>query len=272
MIFNFKSTKDAETLQGHGADEFLQRSGGTMEAPYNIALVLKNIASLWSLLKHEDTTGVLGHLGFSEKDKPVFVNADATDYHELLHLGNMIKHAIAKVGGTAIRAINILEDETGTKPSTIVMTTNNGVSFLINNDTDGVRRQLSLSPRSSVADKNYCLALNTDESGQWETFSILHTGNVGDIPTVVGLREYLAISANSSSWKTNLIQFTNTAYFRNENGNDYHDISIESNGDFRCNSRIGDNFSSHLIHHDGNSAKVVINETAPSDTNALWVY
>ena len=30
--------------------------------------------------------------------------------------------------------------------------------------------------------------------------------------------------------------------------------------------------TNYTLHHDGNSAKVVISETAPSDTSALWVY
>lgn len=162
---------------------YLPKTGGQLESIYNVALSLKNGVGLWSLLQYEDTTGILGHIGFSEKDRPIIVNAEGSNW--------------------------------------------------------------------------------------WD---VLHTGNVADIPTVVGLREYLTIQAVSSSWKTNLIQFSNTAYFRNANGNDYYDIAIGTDGSFRCNSNINGNFDSHLIHHDGNSAKVVISQTAPSDTSDLWVY
>lgn len=36
--------------------------------------------------------------------------------------------------------------------------------------------------------------------------------------------------------------------------------------------RATDNTTQYALHHDGNSAKVVISQTAPSDTSALWVY
>lgn len=88
------------------ADKVLPLTGGTLEAPHTTPLALKNIASLWSLLKYEDTTGVLGHLGFSEKNKPIFVNADATNYYDVLHTGNKPEGTYTGNGSATSRTIN----------------------------------------------------------------------------------------------------------------------------------------------------------------------
>lgn len=155
---------NAKTLDGHGASDF-SLSKDFFRGPHYAYMECEANDVLYRLQVQENGVAL-----YESKDNGLSWNG--LGIATLLDLANYL----TKTNGTAIHAINILEDETGTKPSTIVMTTNNGVSFLINADTDGVRRQIAVLPRSQ-ADKNHCLSFNTSESGNWETFSVLHTGN-----------------------------------------------------------------------------------------------
>lgn len=85
---------------------YLQLTGGTLSSPYNVSLTLKNIGAVWSLLKYSDTTGGLGHLGFSDKDTPIFVNAEGSNWCNILHTGNKPTGTYTGNGSATPRTIN----------------------------------------------------------------------------------------------------------------------------------------------------------------------
>ena len=200
---NATNADDAKTLDGHGAEDFVPKSGGEVKGD----LLVSNPSCTTRKIKQSGYGG-----------NAYFINQ----------------------GDIIIRQLDIVNPE------------------IDGDNINSIRYEFS-----------------TDGGATWNTFNLLHTGNMGNLPGPVGLRERMTINADSSNeWKTSVIQYNNMAYFRNGiDDNNYYDISIGIDGGYYCNGSKNGNYFSHLIHHDGNSAKVHIGTSAPSDTsgNVLFI-
>ena len=76
---------------------YLPLTGGTITGSYG-ALSIKRNGDYPSLIKFENTTGILGFLGFESAKTPVFYNSDASVYYTFLHSGNYNSYAPTLTG------------------------------------------------------------------------------------------------------------------------------------------------------------------------------
>lgn len=81
-------------------------------------------------------------------------------------------------GGNVNNSIEILENGDETLPRTIVTTTNDGTSYLVNRDENDVRRQIKIQSVDAEPDVNKALTFETSESGSWVGHTVLHSGNI----------------------------------------------------------------------------------------------
>lgn len=105
--------KDADTVDGYHASEFLLLTGGTMSGALNIdkadsiGLTLHNTNNTTSYTRYKGIEEVLGHIGFNAKDNPVFISADATKSYKLFHEGNKPAGVYEGNGDAAERTIAV---------------------------------------------------------------------------------------------------------------------------------------------------------------------
>lgn len=99
------SNLNAKTLDGHGAEYFFPKSGGTIttdasaKIPQLIIVLANGVNEGGSVIQFSDQKGALGHLGFVEKNIPIFSDVNGV-IKELLHAGNMASHVLPLTGGT----------------------------------------------------------------------------------------------------------------------------------------------------------------------------
>lgn len=88
---------------------YLPLSGGTIIGKGGALSIKRNSANNPSLIKFENTSGILGFLGFESANTPVFYNIDASAYYTLLHSGNYNSYAptLTGTGASGTWGINI---------------------------------------------------------------------------------------------------------------------------------------------------------------------
>ena len=84
------NAKNADTVDGYHADDFVKTTGGTIESNSNslAPLIIKTRNAKMSRLLYHGSNGALGYIGFAEKNSPVFVDAEQISQKFLLHTGN----------------------------------------------------------------------------------------------------------------------------------------------------------------------------------------
>lgn len=216
MIFNFKSTADAKTLEGKTADEFANADHG--HTADEVGALSKSGGTLWGDLNVKKSKDSLGY-------SSVMKNASATaDY------------------GTQIRDFN-----SDGEYSAILLSANNPLKY---REKDG--KENIVLHTGNMASHVLPLTGGTltgvtyfNRGGDCVGYGRIHQDHNSTINYGLSLRDY---TADGEYVEIRVNSAMNRALFRNHDG------------------------YSKEIHHDGNSAKVVISETAPADTSALWVY
>ena len=68
---------------------YLPLTGGTITGNYGALSIKRNSPNNPSLIKFENTSGVMGYLGFGTANTPVMYKSDVSDYYALIHTGNI---------------------------------------------------------------------------------------------------------------------------------------------------------------------------------------
>lgn len=275
MIFNFMSTKDAETLQGHGA-EFFASSEILNENILEKSLTL-NVGVHNYHLGNNYPTSTLPNVNYVWGSASVFVRSKGSPFVILWGIKtpsincpptfNYYNGAewsgwndlFTTAGGTVngnVRAVSEIAEAR---------------HFVVGNSL----RKLSFGVRADGSayiydDTKWSIILDIpSDATKTKTFYGVASGNVplnggGEVTGTLKVKnttEYPLKAENTNA------KNVYTAYY-GENGNWLGALGFS---EYRPSYRTtgGD---THSLHHDGNSAKVVISETAPSDTSALWVY
>ena len=89
------------TFYGTASGNLPLNGGGTVSKSNNDVLTLKNTSSIYNYLKFEGKAGLLGGLGFSGADVPVFLDSTGGTTKRLLHVGNYSDYALPKTEGVA---------------------------------------------------------------------------------------------------------------------------------------------------------------------------
>lgn len=263
MIFNFKTTGggDADTLQGHGAEYFapktdlanyLSKSGGVITAKSYIPLVLTSTDYGNALLQFIGKDGTLGYIGFEGADELKFFNSSGGLSYELLHTGNMADHVLPKSGGE-VDGIVISGSNSDVERSFVVRNGKRRVSFEVTPDG-------AFNIWDSTNQKHL---IQSPVNGSENSFHGTATGN---LPLIGG-------GTVEGSGTTPLIirSWSSSIYLDFENVNEKRLGAfgfMEENKPVFVNNAYD---KVYTLHHDGNSAKVHIGTSAPSDTTALWI-
>lgn len=106
--------KDADTVDGYHASDFVTTSGGNESTEVSrtngVPIVVSNTTSgaKTSVIGFKNPTdGVMGHLGFTNKDVPNFISADKSKVNTLLHTGNKPSGSYTGNGDETERTINV---------------------------------------------------------------------------------------------------------------------------------------------------------------------
>jgi len=259
---------NASKLGGHGAEYFASTadlanylplvSGTTKELKTNSSstLSVNNTSGTNNYIQYKGTSGGLGYLGFSEANVPSAMTTGGVTWN-LLHSGNYFDYALPLTGGKI------------SKDSVLPLTIENTVS---NIDLLGFRGASGSLGHLGFSGVNTPTFLSADASTY---YPLLHSGNYSEyaLPkngggTVSGLVTIerptvnpLIVHNSSASAVMSLVQF-------NGNGVTYGSLGFSGtdNPVYIPSSGYG-----KVLHHDGNSAKVHIGTSAPSDTSALWI-
>lgn len=250
MIFNFKGTSDAKTLGGRKEEEFVTVDGSRrVEAPNASVFKAnnKNGANAYiGLYGAGEYIGGIGFTGNADYDLEV-LNKKGSGGKKILHTGNMADHVLPNTGGTLKK---------------------NGIVIL------GLKNTGSTETYVNFENANEHLGLlgfygkNKPvfyESGWANHRELLHTGNMADyvLPKTGGT----VANANTVPFETkNTADGATECYVGFMVGASRVYIGMKD-GKPRVSSTEGWGD----VIHTGNSAKVHIGNTAPSDTSALWV-
>lgn len=198
---------------------------------------------------------------------------------DILHTGNMANHVLPKNGGALNNELVVLLNGNTEHPKTRVLTDALGSSFLINSNTDNTKmRGIAIHTQSpNVNTKNALEYQYTDDGVNWGIHTLLHTGNINDqilhantlqglMPVGDGTRGVPYIGADYG-----IMEIGSMIDFHTASGQDFKvRLSVTSNGSLYL-SEDGGSRGGYTLHT-GNSAKVAIQSTAPSDTSSLWVW
>ena len=104
----------------------------------------------------------------------------------------------------------------------------------------------------------------------------IHTGNMAShvLPLTGGtLTGDLKFKKSGYPTETRIINYNGATFIRDyTDENNYTDLSITQAGNLLHKHKRDGKITENTVLHTGNSAPVVIQETAPSDTTALWVW
>lgn len=289
MIFNFKSTSDAKTLDGHGAEYFAAATAlaNAMKSYQYVNAAVNNDDELNAALQslhdsavnssHYQTMLNIGYGSlFSGGYKWVegcrqvetygwqkvtsWSNGSPREYWRSLYAGTWTEWAevanhnkyLSLDGGGEVKAsvpTPIQVNNTGDNVKTLFGFLNKGV----------LQGYIGFNGK----DKPF---YQTSTGGENE---LLHTGNMASyaLPKNGGgevkaqTRQVITVNTENEGEGASTVQFKLAGTALGELG-----VS-KSNGAF-----FREGTANYKLHHDGNSAKVVINQTAPSDNTTLWVY
>lgn len=258
MIFNFRDTKDAKTLEGHGAEYFLPKSGGAIESEGSLPLTIHNRIGNNLSIGYKGNDSILGYIGFAGLNKPEFVTAEGT-HSEILHTGNMANYVVTIYGGETQRLDlkkynnglgRVSKEHTETEDYGTVLQdfSSKGVSMLKVSSFRGELQHIDVNGVSS---------------------DILHTGNMRNhVLPLTGGSGFRLTDGNTEAMYT---MADGTLYMRHiVDDSNYKELILNSTG-VRYQECINGVLRGYPLHHDGNSVKTVIDNTAPSDTSALWI-
>lgn len=202
----------------------------------------------------EGKSGKVGHLGFSATNNPVYENATRTEAYTLLHVGNYSDYALPKTGGT----VDGLTVKGGSNARLTVENTA-GDSALVEFVGNGTRLGLlgMYGANTPVFYDIYGNVRNLLHSNNYSSYALPKTGGTitgGDtaVPMTLGRSngDYVELGFSGSSGAVGYLGFSSV-----------------NNPVFENASRS----ESYSLHHDGNSAKVHIGTSAPSDTSSAWI-
>lgn len=281
MIFNYRATKDAKTLEGHGAEYFAKT-----EELFGNAKSYANL-DFDTLVETKMYTASGTPLALGAKNYPVnstgllIVEGGAVVSQKYItHDGEIYERSKLNTTGRAwskwekVTTLTALLAElakyipktggTFTGNVRITGSTEADSGFIVGNDNGNI--SLVVSSAGSVglwasmlnkwliyANKDGKVEVNGTATGN---LSLYGGGTVNGGYTVLGINNN--VSNNGVAMKFSALDET-FGFF----GFAGKDIPV-----FIPNTGSG----SKALHHDGNSARVHINQTAPSDTAALWVY
>ena len=227
---------------------YLSKSGGRINGVNATPLTIQS-ADRPVYLNFENVYGLVGALGFTDVDTPVYIPNTFDKIYRLLHSGNVGDYALSKSGG-----------KVSTSSSTPFSVENAGggnvmIDFLVN----GVRKGLlgfNGTDNPIFYDTNH-KEHNILHGGNYHYYALPLTGGTVTSPygTVMTLR--------STAGNEVVMQYRNSA--------DDNEGSLGFNGIDNPIFKKTDGTNLQLLHT-GNSAKVAIQSTAPTDTSALWVW
>ena len=238
------------------AEGNLPLTGGRLLMPYNGNFRVSNIAgSTGSYIAFDDVGGPVGYLGCGHDGKARY--SDGGTESLLLHTGNVGDYAVPKNGG----------EVNGT------LWFNSGTSLLSFSSDDVMLAQcdsakdLSSAKILRVRKGDISHALTLQDNSTSNVYTVLHSGNVGDY----ALPKYGGTVGDGQGMEPFAIIGNSIASFVgfNVGGTNMGSLGFDYNG-----TPVARYYDStyHIIHTDRNSAKVAIQESAPTDTTALWVW
>lgn len=293
MIFNYKPTKDAKTLEGHGA-EYFERLGHKFTIIESVDAYgdMNNVPVFTAGIVYSKTPntpstiayagyGLFYTIGHSERHKiqrvyaidgtvtervlsngawsdwkTISTTADLANYllKSNFNWGNIDNKVMYRAGSEAAdlnnetRGIVLGQDTTG---GTLHYPTTNTFFYIITlNYADYSKKQIAIP-----YDTDGEIYTRTNYAGTWSEW----TNPMSTISKLSGTPLNLKGSPSHS-----LVRFLTSG------GANLGCLGFNGSDDAVVVGYDGQTRGSIL--HTGNSAKVVINSTAPSDTSALWVY
>ncbi|MBQ8280930.1 MAG: hypothetical protein IJZ25_00835, partial [Lachnospiraceae bacterium] len=264
------SDKDGKTTANLTATGNIARSSTTVQMINSTnagGLSLNNLnGDGLTVLRFHDNGTQMGMLGFNGSNNPVYRTNDGSGEYKLIHSGNYSSYALPLTGGT----VNISGNMDFYKASDVVIgvrnTTSGGTTSYISMQAAGAPNNVYIGNNNGNA---YVVA--ADGYGY-----ILHTANYTDYTIAKNgggeINGYTQIKHNHdiplAVQNTNASQ--DTVYVGFADATDTLIGWIGYNGkQLTTYDRVSN--ANKEIHHDGNSAKVAIQESAPTDTTALWV-
>lgn len=249
---------DAETLGGHGTDYFFPKSGGTLDGSVRVASdgaddMQLGLANSARNVFQEVTPSGNYYLYDNTHDKYIIRSlSDGTTTLGGTASGNLPLTGGRLTGGVDISMatpfIDFVSDDS--KDYTIRFIENGrGVLDIINGDNNGKRLRIDTDALTGV---NIPL-----HSGNYSEYALPNTGGEIAAPKTAPLSVH-----NSSTDGTNIF----LAFKLNTSTLGYLGFKGADNPVV-----YSANMGTKTLHHDGNSAKVHIGTSAPSDTSALWI-
>lgn len=267
---------NALQLGGKGASEYITKDGGTVKTLVvanagNANVNVRNTSGMDAFVEFIGHNGSsaqrIGLLGMNGNNVPTFKNTAGTTY-PLLHSGNVGDYALTARGMTPATSLDTVK-ENGTyyvHPSSTNRPNDGSYGEMLvmsNVDTTG---QLYISHVNDIVGLMFRGATTAGGFYPWKV--VLDNTNVGEyaLPKSGGTvtSPYgTVMTLRSTAGNEVVMQYRNSA--------DDNEGSLGFNGIDNPIFKKTDGTNLQLLHT-GNSAKVAIQSTAPTDTSALWVW
>lgn len=238
--------------------KYLPLTGGkiegitTVEADNWIPIRVVNTGSNTSTAQFKGTGGVLGYLGFSNTNNPVFADSNGTNTKKLIHEGNVSNYALPKTGGKISGNFEIVTDSSygrNVKVSNNLRSMSMGVTsagvIYLQDDTNGNNVLKSTVDGTNTFNGTASGNLKLDGGGEVSKsgYSVITLKNKSDGATSA----FTGYKAGETLLGYLGFGSANTPSYRTAEGKD------------------------NALLHTGNSAKVHIGPDTPSDTSSAWL-
>lgn len=275
MIFNYKPTKDAKTLDGHGAEYFVSAfelvenanditKSGFYKCTQNIPFDY-GIANVIMVGDIGGDSNIPTQIAFGIDLNPTtrdliairsYVGDSWAEWTRVVKIADLANY-LPLTGGTINGELLFKKAENGYGKIQKANADADYGTYVSDFSADGNAIGLRV-----CANEGKIYHVKGSASNE-----ILHTGNIADhVLSKNGGRltrqDNVIMELESTHQNFPLIGFFGT-------GGQLGNLGFNGVGN-PCYAE--NNGTARTLHHDGNSAKVVISSTAPSDTSALWVY
>lgn len=240
------------TFNGTASGNLPLNGGGKVSANSTTPLSLQATNSVNTLVipLYNSNDEAIGTLGFRE-GKPV-IRVGTSVWYEALHSGNYSEYALSKSGNSTVDG-NITLATTGNVTRAIILKNNIREVDTLMYATDG-----NYALRDVTNSRNIFTATN-DGTNTWYGIASECLPLAGGTIKNTTNASFVLQNTSANQIYTRYVGPTETLGYLGFSAKNTPAVTLGSGG-------------LYTLHHDGNSAKVAIQEAAPSDTSSLWVY
>lgn len=269
IITGTQSVGNAEKVGGYGASELAKAdtfiSGGSFVAMQNAK------SDVWYRLQLNSSGEIIIYQ--STDSGATWTKADNVA---------LASKFLPLTGGTLLNGIELLQGGDETVPRSGICTSNNGVSYLLNRNTEYSKtRQIAIFPKDIVDNPNDAIEFQYLEGdGIWHIAKLLHSANVGS---------YAVLNNAVSDGLTMTVDRGDHNYLNSIDSNvpvipavaNYTMYIGKYSSAINTVLAIGTDYTQNMYKYtagtwakildSNNSAPVKIQSSAPSDTTVLWI-